>query len=348
MKNLFIIAVFVLTGYSFIQATTFTVPSPYATIQAAVAAANPGDIMYIAAGTLVLTGQVSVNKANLTIQGQGSGSTILQVSGAVYSYLVTASGVTIENLQIQKTDKIAVANIVGEQGSNFTFQNNIVQGQFVIPDGDVSRALEVSGTTGIIIDGNTFANLRQPGYLNPGSIITISNNLVYGTKGWVVDNANATFTGNQWATGAQTKNYWDIAILTGTNALYYTNLIALSSANNGAVIEDQRTTPHSHNITFVNASTSGDGSPLNPFQTIAAALAATVAGGTINVAAGTYVGNINITKSLTILGDPGNTDPGPGVNAPVIDGGSAPGSAFFIANGVSNVTIKGFEMRNFT
>src|ERR1035437_560915 len=88
MKNLFIIAVFVLTGYSFIQATTFTVPSPYATIQAAVAAANPGDIIDIAAGTLVLTGQVSVNKANLTIQGQGSGSTILQVSGAGYSFLV--------------------------------------------------------------------------------------------------------------------------------------------------------------------------------------------------------------------------------------------------------------------
>ena len=276
MKNLFIIALIVLMGYSFIQANTINVPADYSTIQAAVTASNPGDIINIAAGTMVLTGQVSVNKANLTIQGQGSGSTILQVSGTGYSFLVTASGVTIENLQIQKTDKIGEADIVGVQGSNFTFQNNIVQGQYVYNDGDVSRALEVSGTTGIIINGNTFANLRQPGYLNPGSIITISNNLVYGTKGWVVDNANATFTGNQWATGAQAKNYWDIAILPGTNALYYTDLIALSSANNGAVIEDQRTTPRSHNITFVNASSSGDGSPLNPFQTIAAALAATV------------------------------------------------------------------------
>ena len=49
-----------------------------------------------------------------------------------------------------------------------------------------------------------------------------------------------------------------------------------------------------------------------------------------------------------ILGDPGDANPGPGINAPVIDGGSLPGSAFFIANGVTNVTIKGFEMRNFT
>ncbi|MBV5323315.1 right-handed parallel beta-helix repeat-containing protein, partial [bacterium] len=32
----------------------------------------------------------------------------------------------------------------------------------------------------------------------------------------------------------------------------------------------------------------------------------------------------------------------------MIDGGSAPGDAFLLANGVSNVTIQGFEMRNFT
>lgn len=72
------------------------------------------------------------------------------------------------------------------------------------------------------------------------------------------------------------------------------------------------------------------------------------AGGTVNVAAGTYAGNVTIGKSLTLLGDPGDATPGPGPNAPVIDGGSTPGSAFFLANGVSHVTIKGFEMRNYT
>ena len=73
-----------------------------------------------------------------------------------------------------------------------------------------------------------------------------------------------------------------------------------------------------------------------------------VGGDTINVAAGIYAGNIHVTKSLTIVGNPGDASPGPGPNAPVIDGGSAPGDAFFIDNGVSNVTIQGFEMRNFT
>jgi hypothetical protein len=84
------------------------------------------------------------------------------------------------------------------------------------------------------------------------------------------------------------------------------------------------------------------------FATIQAGINGVAVGGTVNVAAGTYAGNITINKSITLLGDPGDALPGPGANAPVIDGGSLPGSAFFIANGVSNVTIKGFEMRNFT
>jgi parallel beta-helix repeat protein len=69
---------------------------------------------------------------------------------------------------------------------------------------------------------------------------------------------------------------------------------------------------------------------------------------TVNVGAGTYnETNIQIAKSLTIVGDPGTPGvAGPGPNAPVIDGGSAVADAFDLANGVSNVTIEGFEIRN--
>ena len=84
------------------------------------------------------------------------------------------------------------------------------------------------------------------------------------------------------------------------------------------------------------------------YLTIQAAIDAATAGDEIQVAAGTHDGNITINKSLTILGDPGDAQPGPGTNVAIIDDGSAPGSAFFIANGVTNVTIKGFEMRNLT
>ncbi|MHB8860071.1 MAG: right-handed parallel beta-helix repeat-containing protein, partial [Thermoleophilia bacterium] len=80
---------------------------------------------------------------------------------------------------------------------------------------------------------------------------------------------------------------------------------------------------------------------------IQAAIDAASPGDTVNVGPGTFAGNINVNKSVTLLGDPGDSSAGPGPSAPVIDGGSTIGSAFFLANGVSNVTIKGFEMRNF-
>ncbi len=69
---------------------------------------------------------------------------------------------------------------------------------------------------------------------------------------------------------------------------------------------------------------------LSPCLTISYAVSQSIAGDTIYVAAGTYGGNISIDKSLTLLGDPGDASAGPGPNAPIVDGGSAPGDAFFI------------------
>jgi len=83
------------------------------------------------------------------------------------------------------------------------------------------------------------------------------------------------------------------------------------------------------------------------YTTIQAAIFAATGGDTIHVAAGTYSeSNITINKSLTILGDPGDSAPGPAAGAPIIDGGGAMVDAFRITNGVSNVTIRGFEIRN--
>jgi hypothetical protein len=83
-----------------------------------------------------------------------------------------------------------------------------------------------------------------------------------------------------------------------------------------------------------------------PYCTIQAAVAAAGANDTIQVAAGTYAAPITIDKPLTLLGDPGSTATGPGPNAPVIDGGGLVVDGFDLADGVSNVTISGFEIRN--
>ncbi len=84
------------------------------------------------------------------------------------------------------------------------------------------------------------------------------------------------------------------------------------------------------------------------FTTIQDGIDNAIANDIVNVAAGTYAGNITVNKSLTLLGDSGDDSPGPGTNAPVVDGGGANADAFKISNGVTNVTIKGFVIQNFS
>ncbi len=109
--------------------------------------------------------------------------------------------------------------------------------------------------SGLNIEGNTIYALRQPGLhsavLTTG---TIQNNYVYGTKGWVLEGGNLTFTGNTWGTGAD-ANVYDIAILVDVGAGPYPDIVAMSNANNGAVIEDQRVSPAVLSVVYVDAST---------------------------------------------------------------------------------------------
>ena len=117
---------------------------------------------------------------------------------------MTATGVTLQDFEIVKTDKTGEQNIIGLCASNVTIKNNTIHGQFVIGDGDVSRAMVVSGgLSGLNIEGNTIYALRQPAYFSGPTTGTVQNNYVYGTKGWVLEDGDMTFTGNTWGTGAR-------------------------------------------------------------------------------------------------------------------------------------------------
>ncbi len=84
------------------------------------------------------------------------------------------------------------------------------------------------------------------------------------------------------------------------------------------------------------------------FATVQDGVNGVATGGTIYVADGTYYEHdITISQSLTLTGDPGDAQPGPGLSAPVVDGEDTYTDAFLIANGTSNVTIQGFEIRNY-
>lgn len=78
-----------------------------------------------------------------------------------------------------------------------------------------------------------------PGPTGPtGPTGTIMNNVVYNTRGFVVDQALFEFSGNSWG---MPENAVDIALLAGTTTgTPYDPLSELEASNSNATISDQR------------------------------------------------------------------------------------------------------------
>jgi hypothetical protein len=313
-------------------ADTVTV-SDIANLQAAITGAPvEGRTITITAGTHVLGApNILINKPDITIEGEGTLGTKIQVSGAGSRFYITSAGCTIRNLEIEKTDKVAVPGILYVGAANATIQANKIHGQYVFGDGETARAMEVAyGSTNLQVTGNEIYGLRQPGYLN-GSLAspttgTISTNFIHRTRGWVLAGANMTYSDNTWG-GPADPNYYDIVILDMTDASYYPDIVAISNANNAAVVEDQRPVADVLSIVTVNAAAlpGGNGSVVQPYQTIGLAVPRVVAGGTINVANGTYPEAVSVSKALRLIGSGQSTTiitQGLAITAPVAAGGS--------------------------
>ena len=275
----------------------------YCTIQDAVSDAVSSDTINVAAGTYAVPAQMDFNKTDVILAGAGASLTHVQVSGTGERFYITASGVVIRDLDIVKTDKPGVQNIIYIGASNVTVKDNTIHGQFVIGENDTSRAMVTSGgLTGLNIEGNTIYALRQPAYVSGPTTGMVQNNYVYGTKGWVLEGGDLTFTGNTWGTGA-TANVYDIAILGACPVGPYPDIVAMSNANNGAVIEDQRVSPAVLSVVHVDGATAYStdlGGRYHPYASIAPAIVRVVAGGTISVAPGAYNESPTLNKSLTL------------------------------------------------
>lgn len=110
--------------------------------------------------------------------------------------------------------------------------------------GDSSTWVENRGivtqnsTTGNWIDDNILYSMRQAGYFNPNSSGYVTHNVVFNTRGWVVDGATMQFSGNSWG---ETENAVDIALLSGTTSgVPYSSVTDLQNNNSVATISDQR------------------------------------------------------------------------------------------------------------
>lgn len=100
---LFFATLFVVSAFSAAGAT-LQVPGTYPTIQAAINASQPGDVIQVAAGNFVES--LSVAVPNLTIQGAGAALTIIKTIGATPAVTLYSNGFTMKNLQITNNSQM--------------------------------------------------------------------------------------------------------------------------------------------------------------------------------------------------------------------------------------------------
>ncbi|HMT08911.1 MAG TPA: right-handed parallel beta-helix repeat-containing protein, partial [Pyrinomonadaceae bacterium] len=349
--------------------------SAYLTIQAAVAASSAGNTIKVCPGNYSTPPTVSVGLANLTITAaEPMNKPLVQASGTADAFDVTATGVTISNLEIQKIGTGDQHHMIRVQANNFTGQGNYIHGPSWQTPNHVSRAFILNaGLTGWLIDGNTIENLRQPAYFTTGSG-TVSNNTATGTKGWVNDGGLITFTNNTFGQTCLACDT-DIALLAATTSPAYeafysaANNLVISTGNNNAHIDVQFTAAADSGraVTYVDdtAAPGGDGRVGTPHQSIQTAIFkagpnlvdGTLPGGTVNVAAGLYTEQITVNRQLNILGPNSAIDPNTGsrvaeavIRAAVqdldpFDGSNDENSVMVtITNTADGTVIKGFTV----
>lgn len=190
-------------------------------------------------GTYPIDETTTVSKNNITIKGKPNATILL--TSSVVSLLITGSGNVIEGLTFTSDNPYPVEFIqVG--GNNNVIRNNKIYGPTQSGSSDtwvVNRGIVTQGSTSDNwIDGNILYSLRQSGYLNPNSSGYITHNVVFNTRGWVVDQALFQFSGNSWG---EPENAVDIALLSGTTSgVPYSSIADLQNNNSDANISDQR------------------------------------------------------------------------------------------------------------
>lgn len=213
--------------------------APFQTIEEALAVARPNSTINVLPGTYPVTGQINLNIPGLILKGR-AGSTIL-LQAPIVPFLCSGGNVTIDGLTMTSDNPYPVEFIqVAGDG------NQILNCQIYGPNqaGDSSTWVVNRGfvtqvnSTNLLVRNNIFHTLRQPAYLNPNSTGTIMDNVVYNTRGYVVDQAIFVFSGNSWGIP---ENAVDIALLAGTTTgAPYDPLTALQASNSSATISDQR------------------------------------------------------------------------------------------------------------
>jgi len=100
------------------------VPADYPTIQAAIDAANPGNTIFVVAGTY--TENVIVDKS-VSIKGAGADNTIVVGLGNNTAFTISADNVSISGFTITRADNVWQSGILVLEAANVRIANNIIE-----------------------------------------------------------------------------------------------------------------------------------------------------------------------------------------------------------------------------
>ncbi len=203
------------------------------------AVALPDSVIHVLRGVYPVTQQLTVGIPGLTIKGSAGAEILLQAS--VVPFLCSGGNDTIDGLTMT-SDVPYPVEFIQIAGDGNQILNCRIYGPQQAGDSStwvVNRGFVTQpNATNLLVRNNLFYSLRQPAYLNPGSTGWIVNNVVYNTRGYVVDGAEFVFSGNSWGIP---ENAVDIALLSGTTSgAPYDPLTALEESNSNATISDQR------------------------------------------------------------------------------------------------------------
>jgi len=203
---------------AFAQSTMIIVPEDFSTIQEAVGAANPGDTIYVRAGTYLET--VTIFKNNLVLTGENKATTILDGSGDTYPIvsIYSADNVEITGFTIQNSnDGIYIYN-----SSDVTVSGNTITNC-------ASRGIILACCSSNTISGNTLTNNYDGIELWKSSNCIVSENTITNSRFGIgmSDSSGNTFSGNMLTDSKDGFYIWNCSYTTVSG-----NSIT-ESANNG-------------------------------------------------------------------------------------------------------------------
>jgi parallel beta-helix repeat protein len=357
---------------SSVKAATINVPTDYSSIQAAINAANSGDVINVSAGNYIEN--INVNKV-VTVNGAGSGTTIIiATDGNSTPLTFRTTGATVSGFTL--THSYTTSEL-----SAWTFNNN-----------------GVSFTSG---SGNTLTNcivtLNRNGiYINSSQNNIISNNTITNNRTGI--NATGTINGthisgniisSNWTEGfvsyanSNAANYSTVIITGNTfSNNWYSEIEIKDASTNSGTLDVSANTFTDNPVIYTTSSTASFNEPsfasqipdvpgiggtatkpindlptlriynsgsvvlkysnlktilVEPGESIQAAINFANTGDIISVDAGTFSENIVIAKSITLQSMFGAA-------STIISASNTGGAAIQINN--DSVTVNGFTITN--